>query len=244
MDEVELSEAEFLAGYDPGAYPGVGLTADIVALTLIDAELCVLLIKRGGHPFKGCWALPGGFVNVDESSVQAATRELAEETGVELFHLEQLGTYDTPGRDPRMRVASVAYLAVLPEAVGATGDDDAVAAEWWPVGELDELELAFDHARIIADGVERISAKLEYTALATSFLRAPFTMGELRRVYEAIWVRTLHAANFRRKVLSAAGFVVPAGQTRSVGRGARVETFCAGAAVVLYPPIVREVHQS
>src|ERR1700722_16949260 len=164
MNEEEL----FLAGYDPRAYDPVAVTVDVVALTIRDAELQVLLVRRGEPPYRGGWALPGGFVRprTEEDLAQAAVRELAEEAGPELraAHLEQLGSYGAPRRDPRMRVISVAYLAFAPGLPEAHPGTDAADARWTPVAAL-PAPLAFDHAAILADGLERARSKLEYTPL-------------------------------------------------------------------------------
>jgi 8-oxo-dGTP diphosphatase len=202
----------------------------------------VLLVKRGEHPFRDFWALPGGFVGPSESSLEGARRELATETGIEQIWFEQLGTFDDPGRDPRTRVVSVAYLAILDEPGVAVAGDDAIDTRWVAVAQIVQgtLELAFDHADIVAAGVERAAAKLEYTTLATSLIKGPFTISDLRRVYEAVWGYPLHPSNFRRKVLGAHGFVEPTGRSVSVGRGRAVETFVGGRAGVLHPPIVRD----
>jgi 8-oxo-dGTP diphosphatase len=253
-DALADDEAHFLATYDPSRYPRVAVTVDVVLLTVRAGRLAVLLVQRGGHPYRGGWALPGGFVEPDEELDTAARRELAEETGVllasgedsvALGHLEQLRTYGTPGRDPRMRVVSVAYVSFTAPAELVAGSD-AADARFWAVDDLaiegigseDGAPLAFDHARIITDGVERTRAKLEYTTLATAFLDEPFTLGELRRVYEAVWGETLHEGNFRRKVLSTPGFVEPTGATaRTDGRPAAL--YRRGGALRLHPPILR-----
>jgi 8-oxo-dGTP diphosphatase len=251
----ERDEAEFLATYDPGAYSRVAVSVDNVLLTVRAGRLAVLLVQRDGHPFRGRWALPGGFVEPDEDLDAAAGRELAEETGVsvapgearvELGHLEQLRTYGTPGRDPRMRVVSVAYVGFTAHSEAAIAGSDAADVRFWAVDDLaipgigsdDGVPLAFDHARIVADGVERARAKLEYTTLATAFLDEPFTLGELRRVYEAVWGESLHEGNFRRKVLSTAGFVEPTGETAPTdGRPAAL--YRRGGATHLHPPLLR-----
>src|SRR5712691_6121748 len=216
------SEEEFLACYDPRSFDPVAVTVDVVTLTIRDGALDVLLVQRGVPPFEGQWALPGGFVRAQagEDLDEAAVRELAEETGQHLgrIHLEQLGTYGAPGRDPRMRVISVAYLVFAPELPEPQAGSDAQAAAWVPAGSLGLAEgggqrpgttrrLAFDHARILADGLERARSKLEYTPLATAFVADEFTVSELRAVYETVWGERLHAGNFHRKVLSVPGFV-------------------------------------
>ncbi|MFB9238768.1 NUDIX domain-containing protein [Plantactinospora siamensis] len=238
----DADEQSFLADYDPRAFPPVAVTVDLAVLTVRDGQLCALLIRRGAHPYRGRWALPGGFVGAREDLDAAARRELAEETGLDGHaHLEQLASYGAPDRDPRMRVVSVAYLALaanLPRPVAST---DAADARYWPVADLRDGEhpaLAFDHDRILADGVERARAKLEYTSLATTFLEEPFTIAELRRVYEAVWGVELHPANFRRKVLSTPGLVVPTGEERATGRG-WAELYTRGATTNLHPALLR-----
>lgn len=244
-------EERFLAGYDPRAYEPVAVTVDVVALTIRDAALHVLLVQRGVPPFEGFWALPGGFVRsgrdaadrpAGEDLSEAAIRELGEETGPELrrVHMEQLASYGSPGRDPRMRVISVAYLAFAPELPEPRAGGDAKAAEWVPVSAA--RELAFDHARIMADGLERARAKLEYTPLATAFAGEEFTIPELRAVYEAIWDEPLHAGNFHRKVLSVPGFVESTGATTPTGGprgGPRARLYRAGDALLLHPALLR-----
>jgi 8-oxo-dGTP diphosphatase len=244
--------ASFLAGYDPRAYDPVAVTVDVVALTIRDASLQVLLIRRGEQPFLGSWALPGGFVRprtgpdgqrAEEDLAQAASRELAEEAGSALraSHLEQLGSYGAPGRDPRMRVISVAYLAFAPEMPEAQPGTDAADARWTPVS-AQARPLAFDHARILAEGVERARSKLEYTPLAAAFVREPFTISELREVYEAVWGEKLHAGNFHRKVLSVPGFVESTGgQTETGGArgGPRAKLYRRGDARLLHPALLR-----
>ncbi len=177
-----------------------------------------------------------------EDLESAARRELSEETGVAVFegHLEQLRTYATPGRDPRGRVASVAYLALVPDLPTPVAGSDAVCAAWFPVAELPgEPGLAFDHSFIVADGIERARSKLEYTTLATAFVPEPFTLGDLRLVYEAVWAVDLDVANFRRKVLSTEGFVVDTGERVSVGRGRPAARYRRGPATALHPAMLR-----
>ena len=235
------SEREFLAGYDPAAYPSVAVTVDVVALTIRDGRLCVLLVERGQHPFAGRRALPGGFVRA-ETLDAAALRELGEETGLRPseVHLEQLKTYGDPGRDPRMRVISVAYLAFAPQLPDPRSGSDAAGADWVPVEQA--AGLAFDHDVVLADGLERARSKLEYTPLATAFVGSEFTIAELRQVYAAVWGEELHAGNFHRKVLSVPGFVESTGETQARGGergGPRARLYRAGDARLLHPALLR-----
>ena len=151
----------------------VSVTVDLVILTIRDGRLSVLLVRRGIPPYKGRWALPGGFLEEREDLGRAAARELAEETGLALgdAHLEQLRTYGAPGRDPRGRVVTVAYLALAPDLPSPTAGSDAAHAEWLPVDVAlgSRSQLAFDHREILTDGVERARSKLEYTPLGTAF---------------------------------------------------------------------------
>jgi 8-oxo-dGTP diphosphatase len=274
-----------MSDYDPRAFDPVAVTVDVVALTIRDGALNVLLIQRGEEPYAGQWALPGGFVKThrdgrgrtyDESLEEAAARELAEETGLQAtaptdaadttllrVHLEQLATYGNPGRDPRMRVVSVAYLAFGPELPDPAAGSDVAAAEWVAIDRLGLPEphpdrplvkqrkgttrkLAFDHARIVADGLERARSKLEYTPLATAFLDDEFTISELRSVYEIVWGEPLHAGNFHRKVLSVPGLVESTGATTERGGprgGPRARLYRAGDATLLHPALLRPARE-
>ncbi|GIF04940.1 NUDIX hydrolase [Actinoplanes siamensis] len=215
------------------------VTVDLVLLTIRQGTLQVLLIRRGIEPYRGRWALPGGFVHDDEDLDAAAARELREETGVDpsTGHFEQLATYGTPGRDPRGRVVTVAYLAMLPDLPAPVAGSDAAGAEWRPVAE--SAGLAFDHDRILADGVERARAKLEYTPLATAFCPPEFTVADLRGVYETVWRTRLDARNFHRKVTTAEGFVEPTGHSVTRDRGRPAQLFRRGPARLLHPPLLR-----
>ncbi|HEY8985920.1 MAG TPA: NUDIX domain-containing protein [Streptomyces sp.] len=230
-------------GYDKYAYEPFAVTVDLAVFTLRADALHVLLVERGREPYAGEWALPGGFVRPEESAETAARRELAEETGLgdaTGLHLEQLRTYSEPGRDPRMRVVSVAFAALLPDGPEPHGGGDAAQARWTPYDEAGTL--AFDHGRILADARERVGAKFEYTCLATAFCPPEFTLGELQRVYEAVWGTGLDRPNFRRKVLATPGFVEPAptGAARLTGgRGKPAALYRAGTATTLHPPLVR-----
>jgi 8-oxo-dGTP diphosphatase len=284
-----VNEDEYLATYDPRAYPPVAVTVDVVALTIRDGELNVLLIKRAEPPYAGRWALPGGFVRPDEDLPDAAGRVLAGETGLGAdparAHLEQLASYGAPRRDPRMRVVSVAYLAFAPSlpepnpsgsagvsragphggSGGVLGAGSAAGAgagdvAWVPVRVLGlpdaasvpdrplaqrpgtSRRLAFDHARVLADGLERARSKLEYTPLATRFAGNEFAIAELRAVYETVWGARLRASNFHRKVLSVPGFVESTGATTERGGargGPRARLYRAGDARLLHPALLR-----
>ena len=203
------------SGYNPGDYPPVAVTVDVALFAIRRERLHVLLIQRGIEPFAGAWALPGGFVQPDEGLDAAAARELAEETGVTEYsvYLEQLRSYGSPGRDPRMRVVTVAYWGACAELPSPMGGSDAARAELVPVSEIEdgEIELAFDHGAIVSDALERVRAKLEYTALAARFCDSEFTISELRKVYETIWNTKLDPGNFQRKVRENRSF-------RRVGR--------------------------
>jgi 8-oxo-dGTP diphosphatase len=222
-------------------YPPFAVTVDLVVLTVRADELHVLLVRRGVPPYRDRWALPGGFVDIDEDLPGAAVRELAEETGLTepVGHLEQLGTYGTPGRDPRGRVVTVAYLALLPDLPTPVAGSDAAGADWVAVSGLADDALAFDHDRILADGLERARAKLEYTPLATAFCPPEFTVAQLRAVYETVWATRLDPRNFHRKVTGTPGFVVPAGRSTEGDRGRPAQLFRRGPATLLHPPMLR-----
>lgn len=224
---------------DSGDHPPVAVAVDLVTLTIRSDELCALMVRRGVEPYRDRWALPGGFVRPDEDLDAAAARELAEETGLttDRLHLEQLGSYGAPQRDPRMRVVSVAYLGLAPDLPLPTAGGDADGAQWLPVAGLDGL--AFDHDRILADGVERARAELEYTPLAATFCAAEFTVAELRRVYEIVWGTTLDSRNFHRKVTGADGFLVPTGRTTGRDGGRPAQLYRRGDLQLLHPPMMR-----
>lgn len=232
------------AGYDASAHPPFAVTVDLAVFTIRDGALSLLLVERGTDPYAGHWALPGGFVEPDEDALTAARRELAEETALSELsvHLEQLKTYSAPDRDPRMRVVSIAYVVLAPNLADPQAGSDAADARWWTVEDLldeDGPQLAFDHAEIVADALERVRSKLEYTTLAAQFVTEPFTLAELRAVYAAVWGVAPDLGNFRRKVLSTDGFVVPTDQRGSSSGGPRPLLFRRGPATALQPAMLR-----
>jgi 8-oxo-dGTP diphosphatase len=225
-------------------FPPFAVTVDLVVLTVRQAALHVLLVTRGEEPFEGELALPGGFVHPDEDLESAAARELQEETGLRNVpgHLEQLASYGTPDRDPRMRVVSVAFLALAPNLPDPVAGSDAAAAHWLPIGEVlaGPARLAFDHHQILSDGVERAKAKLEYTPLATAFCPPEFTVAQLRHVYQAVWQEELDPRNFHRKVTRTAGLLIDTGRSVTEGPGRPAALFRRGRLETLTPPLLRE----
>src|SRR4029079_1242599 len=219
--------------YDPSEFPAFAVTVDVVVLTMAKGRLQVLLVQRGVDPFAGMWAIPGGFKRPDETLDEAARRELHEETGVDgSALLRQFGAYGDPGRDPRMNVVTVAYVAVIRDIGTPAASTDAAAAALIPVDDalVGKVELAFDHARILGDAVERVRTDLELTGSATAFLPPAFTLAELRSVYEAVWDVHFDAANFRKRVLADEGWVIPTGKRARPGSsgGKPAELYRAG----------------
>jgi 8-oxo-dGTP diphosphatase len=182
-------------------HPHPAVTTDVVLFTIRDEELQVLLIRRGAEPYKGQWALPGGFIDIDEDLEDCAKRELEEETGVTGVYLEQLYTFGTPHRDPRERVISVTYYALVPsDPLAIRAASDAEAVEWFPVKHLPQL--AFDHKGIITMAHERLAAKLNYSTIALQFMPEKFTLTHLQSVYEVVLGERLDKRNFRKRVLA------------------------------------------
>lgn len=176
------------------------VTVDVIIFTLHKDNLQVLLIKRRYPPFEGMWAIPGGFVDIDEGLEEAAHRELLQETGWGNVYLEQLYTFGKPGRDPRMRVVSVAYFAAIPwTATQLRSGDDVVEAAWHSMKELPSL--AFDHADILNYALTRLRNKMEYSNVGFRLLPKEFTLTELQRAYEIVLDEKLDKRNFRRKIL-------------------------------------------
>jgi 8-oxo-dGTP diphosphatase len=219
--------------YDPSQFPPFAVTVDVVILTMTDARLNLLLVRRGVAPFEGRWAIPGGFKRPTETLDEAASRELEEETGVDgTAVLSQFGAYGDPDRDPRMNVVTVAYLAVLREVGDVVAGTDAAHAALVPVSDVldGKIELAFDHDRIVRDAVDRVRVDLELKGIATAFVGSTFTLAELRAVYEAVWGVDLDGANFRRSILAEDGWVIPTGRRARPGSsgGKPAELYRAG----------------
>jgi 8-oxo-dGTP diphosphatase len=225
--------------------PDAAVAVDLAVLTVRDDALQILMIERGTEPFLGRLALPGGFVERNESLDAAAGRELREETGLRpgQLHLEQLRAYGEPDRDPRMRIVSVCFLALMPDLPLPTAGGDARAARWMPVDDVlgGERPLAFDHRRIIGDAVERARGLLEYSTLGAAFCADRFAISDLRRIYEIVWGQRLDPGNFSRKVTGVEGFLVPTGEhSRDGGRPAAL--YRRGPATTLHPPLLRAGH--
>ena len=194
----------------------IQVAVDIVVFTVHEQTLRVLLIERGIDPFKGLYVLPGGFVRAEETLEQAAFRELLEETGTKNVYLEQLYTFGDPDRDPRGRVVTVAYYALVPtDKSPLLAGTDAATAGWYPVSALPPL--AFDHGKIVEYAVDRLRNKLEYTNVGFQLLPAKFTLSALQALHEAILGKPLDKRNFRRKVLGL-GLVKPSKEMQATGR--------------------------
>jgi len=204
-------------------YPRPALTVDCVVFGYDEGELKVLLIERALEPFKGRWALPGGFVRVDESLDEAARRELLEETGLKNVFLEQLYTFGAVDRDPRERVVSVAYYALVKlsdhRAKAAT---DAANAEWFPISGVPKL--AFDHADILAMALTRLKGKVRYEPIGFELLPPRFTLSQLQQLYEAVLASELDKRNFRKKVLGF-GLLLPLKEKQMIGRHRPAQLF-------------------
>jgi 8-oxo-dGTP diphosphatase len=206
-------------------YPRPAVTVDAVVLALDEGDLKVLLIKRGVAPFAGKWALPGGFVRMEETLEAAVRRELKEEAGLADIYLEQLYTFGEPGRDPRGRTVSVAYYGLVKRAEHRpSAATDAADAGWFAVAELPGL--AFDHAKIVAAAVKRLKGKVRYQPIGFELLPRKFTLSELQHLYEVVLERALDKRNFRKKIL-AMGLLVDTGEMEKevAHRAARLFAF-------------------
>jgi 8-oxo-dGTP diphosphatase len=207
-----------------GDYPRPNVTVDVVVFTLREGDLQVLLVRRKNPPFQGMWALPGGFLDIDETLEHAALRELEEETGVREVYLEQLHTFGDPDRDPRGRTITVVYFAVVPaNSVHPHAGDDAADTRWWPVGDLPPL--AFDHAEILTYALQRLRTELEHTAVGFELLPEAFTLSELQATYEVVLGEELDRRNFRRKLLGARVIEETGAYRAGEGRQARLYRF-------------------
>jgi len=202
-------------------YPAISV--DVVMFTLRADDLQSLLVRRKHAPFEGRWAIPGGFVEADESLEAAARRELKEETGVRDVYLEQLYTFGDPKRDPRGRVVTVAYLALVPAPLAVQAGDDASDARWWSVYKLPQL--AFDHAKILQYALQRLRYKLEYTAAGFQLLPPSFTLTEIQKAYETVLGEPLDKRNFRRRIAEADILEETGASTLSRGRPAKLYRF-------------------
>lgn len=219
----QLPGAEPRLAHDVTGYERPAVAVDLVVFAVRSGELALLLVKRGIPPYEGMWALPGGFVRVDESLDDCARRELVEETGVRDIFLEQLYTFGEPNRDPRMRVITVAYYAIIAaDRHVLRASTDAADASWFPLSALPRL--AFDHDRIAAYAAERLRNKLEYTTIAFQLLPERFTLTELQRVYEIVLGHPLDKRNFRKKMLSL-GLVRETGEKRMIGKHRPAELY-------------------
>jgi 8-oxo-dGTP diphosphatase len=232
------------AGYDISRFPVFAVTVDMVVLTVVDGSLQVLLVRRAGEPYAGFLALPGGFKRPHESLDEAAARELREEAGVGGdVRLRQFGAYGDPGRDPRTNVVTVAYLAVVDRIGTLRAGSDALEAGLYPVDAVTSgvYDLAFDHARIVADAVAEVGEQLELRDLALAFAGEEFTLTRLRQVYEAVWGERLDMANFRRSLLGPLPYVEGTGRTAPPGPdgGRPPELFRPTAAWRAGPPLRR-----
>ncbi len=178
-------------------HPHPAVTTNVVIFTLLDEQLRLLLVKRPREPFMGYWALPGGFIDLEEDLEASAKRALERETGVTGVYLEQLYTFGRPDRDPRERVITVAYYALVPSDQVRLRDDSSVG--WFPVESRPTL--ALDHDEIVQRAMQRLSAKVDYSTIAFQFMPEEFTLSELQAVYEAILRERLDKRNFRKWVL-------------------------------------------
>ena len=217
-----MTEKDFLAGYDPNAFERPSVTSDILVFTTRKTQLFLLMIRRSLPPFQGKWAIPGGFIQMDETAEEAAARKLSEETGISGVYLEQLRTFSRVDRDPRMRILSVAYigmapfsrLADLPEEkteettlFEIVREGSRIFLESSRNGRLAESDIAFDHYEMITAAVRRMEGKLDYTEIAFPFLENPqaFSLTELREIYDAVSGKSYDIGNFRRFILKQYG---------------------------------------
>ncbi len=196
-------------------YPHPAVTTDVAVFTIRDQQLKLLLVQRAGEPYQNMWALPGGFLNIDEDLEVCAKRELEEETGISGVYLEQLYTFGAPNRDPRERIISVTYYALVPsDRLQLKAASDAADAQWFALDQIPPL--AFDHQKIITLAHRRLAAKLDYSTIAFQFMPETFTLSELQTVYEILINEQLDKRNFRKKIL-ALKQIEEAGELRRTG---------------------------
>jgi 8-oxo-dGTP diphosphatase len=197
------SEQDFLASYDADDYDLPLTMVDMAIFSVVDMQMMVLLVKRSDHPAKGRWALPGGFIDInsDRNLDATARRKLAQKTGIDTPYLEQVATYGTAKRDPRGWSVTIAYMALLPGELLA--EDGTETAVWTPVEVALKRRLAFDHREILADCIERLRGKVEYTDLPLNLMPTEFTLTELQRTYELILGKPMEKKSFRRRMLDA-----------------------------------------
>ena len=179
-------------------YPHPAVTTDCVIFGFDGSELQVLLIERGIEPFKGKWAFPGGFLNMDETAGEGALRELKEETGLENAYIEQFNTYSDPGRDPRERVITIAHYALV-RIQEVKGGDDAAKAQWFPIDEVPQL--AFDHDKILRDAMRKLRERIHFEPIGFELLPEKFTMRDLQILYESILGVKFDRRNFAKKMM-------------------------------------------
>jgi len=209
-----------MSAYD---YPRPALTVDIVTFSIRIGQLNALLIKRIKDPYAGMWALPGGFLNIEESLEDATTRVLEEKTGLQEVYLEQLYTYGDPFRCPKDRVITVAYFALIPSnaPIKYEGGKEISQVSWFPIDDLPQL--AFDHHDILNYALRRLRYKLEYSAVGFELLPELFTLSELQSTYEIILGESLDKRNFRRRILGAN--VIEPTQHKRTGEGRPAQLF-------------------
>ncbi|MDE6776849.1 MAG: NUDIX hydrolase [Oscillospiraceae bacterium] len=192
-----MTEQEFLKNYDSSNYQKPSVAVDIALFTIRENQLQVLLTRRQAHPFAGMLALPATFVGIDETLDECAKRALYQKTGLQNIYLEQLYTWGDINRDPRMRIISVSYYALVSES-NIQFSELEQEAKFYPVDEIKSL--AFDHEKIIAYGRERIRNKINYTDIAFSLVPEEFTLPQLQKIYEILLNQKLYKANFRKKI--------------------------------------------
>ena len=215
-------------------HPHPAVAVDLVIFTLRDSVLQVLIIERGLEPFRGQWALPGGFVRIKEPLADAALRELREETGLSQSYLEQVGAFGDPDRDPRERVISVAYFAIISaDKVALQAGSDARRVKWCAWNELPAL--AFDHRHILDEARAKLLEKMNRTTIALEFLPPEFTLTELQRVFEAVQGAAVDKRNFR-KWAESLSFIKPTGKMRRGGQHRPAALYKANSKAVLPTP--------